>query len=264
MARLYLVAVVGLSLVTAPAQANDWEKFYTALPANIPTVPSSDPPEAIASQGDFGKDLEVMWRRGYAAIGYSSFNSPNSKTKDAARLAKKLKARYYIVGTGLASSTTTSIPLTLPNTTTSMTNGNVSTNRTDGYRTGTYSGTTTTYRTQTTYIPMVMNRFDKFAVYFSETPKFGIGIMTRELTPEEMAQFETGRAFAVRAVRDGSLAYQADLLPGDIITHVNGLPADPDNWRIALKGDTPLSLRLFRNNSERAISIAVPPEWRPQ
>lgn len=254
-----------LLAATAPASANDWEKFYTPLPTGpVQPIPSASPPERINSQGNIDRDIESMWRQGFAPIGYTSFNSPNDKIKDAERFAKKLHARYYIALTELTSSSTAVMPLTLPNTTTSVTRGNISASGSGGYASGTYSGTTTTYGSETTYIPFTVSRFDKFAVYFAEAPRVGTGIFIRELTPDEIARYETRRAFVVRFVRDGSPAYQADMLPGDVVTHVNGLPADEVNWQAALKSNAPMNVKLFRNGQVRELPLTVPPEWRPQ
>lgn len=219
--------------MTTGVAANDWEKFFTPIPAAVAPIPSSIAPQVVASTGTFEGDIETMWKKGFVSLGYSHFNSPNSKTKDAERLAKKLKAKFLVVGTDLVSSSTASVPLTLPNTTTSSTNGRVSVIGSSGVTSGTYSGTTTNYGTTTTDIPMTVNRFDKFAMYFAEMLKFGTGIFGRELSAEEVAKYETQRAFAIRFVRDGSPAYLADLLPGGIVTHVNGNPADDSNWPAA-------------------------------
>lgn len=258
----WTAALVGLVMATS-AWANDWQKFYTPVAGSERLIRSEVEPEVIPSSGDITRDLELMWRRGFAPYGYSSFSSGNSNTKDAFRLAKKLKARYVIVATQLASLQTSSVPLTLPNTTTSVSNGNVAVSGSGGSGYGNYSGTTTTYGSQTTYIPVTVNRFDKFAAYLGEAPKEGTGIYWRELEPAEVAQYETRRAFAVQFVRDDSPAYHADILPGDVITHVNGLPADDANWRNATKADEPMRVHLIRNGQPRDLTMVVPAAWRP-
>ena len=142
--------------------------------------------------------------------------------------------------------------------------GTASAHGSGGYATGNYSGTTTTYGTQTTYLPITINRFDKMAVFLREAPKVGIGVYMRELTPEEIAHYETRRAVAVRSVRDGSPAYYADILPGDVIVQFNHMPADRENLREALKSEGPITMQLFRNGQARQIEMAVPAEWRPR
>ena len=189
---------------SAPASANNWEKFYTPIAQEGDYPESSTPPEQIQSSGNLEADLEAMFRKGFAPIGYSHFNSPNVKTKDALRLAKKLKAKHLIIITDLTSSSTVNVPLTTPSSSTAYTSGTASAYGSGGYASGTYSGTTTTYGTSTSWIPVAVNRFDKFAAYFAEVPKEGLGVQSRNLDDSEVARLETRRALAVQYVRDGS------------------------------------------------------------
>ncbi|HZU64588.1 MAG TPA: PDZ domain-containing protein [Novosphingobium sp.] len=264
--RLMAVVSSGLALcVGQTAHANDWEKFYRPIDSFSSSVIDYDgEPEMLNSSGNLDGDIEQMWRKGFAPIGYTSFETGNNKTGDAVRFAKKLKARYLIVHANLQSSRTTSMPLTLPNTTTSYTNGNASAYGSGGYAHGTYSGTTTTYGTKTTYIPITVNRFSKAAIYFQEVPKIGFGVFSRELTPAEMQRLETRHAVAVRFVRDGSPAYVADIFPGDIITKINGLPVGTEVVKAALIGPQPVTLHVDRNGQQKDISVNVPPEWQPK
>lgn len=256
--------IVPLVLVAAPAHGNVWEKFYTSFGPTDTLLPSTVAPEVVPSSGDIEKDVEAMWRRGFMPIGQTSFNTNNPKTGDAVKLAKKLKARYLIVATSLVSSERSSVPLTLPTSNTSQTSGTTSAYGSGGYASGTYSGTTTTSGTQTTYIPITIQRFDKAALYFMEVPKYGAGIMPRELTSDEIAKVETRRAFAVRFVRDASPAYYADLLPGDIVLMVNGQPTDEANWESAIRSTATLQTTVIRNGQQRDINITIPDDWRPR
>ena len=86
----------------------------------------------------------------------------------------------------------------------------------------------------------------------------------RDLTPEEISRFETQRGFGVVVVRDGSPAYNANILPGDIIIQVNGVPADIPNWKAAMKSGPNLAVKLFRNGELREVTIPVPADWRPK
>lgn len=142
----WIAAVLGLFLTQA-AHANDWEKFYTSFGPTDGLIPASASPEIVPSTGNIDQDLETMWRRGYAAIGYTSFTTSNDKTKDASRFAKKLNARYLIVATDLESSRTASISLTTPTTTTSQTRGTASAYGNGGYANGKFRGHNTNYLT---------------------------------------------------------------------------------------------------------------------
>lgn len=249
-------------LSTAAASANDWEKFYRPAVDPSLVIPSTVEAEQVPFTGNIEQDADAMWRRGFIAIGFSYFNSANSKTKDAFRLAKKLKARFVAIATELTSSQTQSIPITTPTISTSYSSGTANVSGSRGYATGNYSGTTTTTSSQTTYFPMTVNRFDKLAIYYAEVPKNGLGALTRELNAQEVAQFETRRGFVVRSVRDGSPAYNADILPGDIVLKINDLPADHAAWQAAMQTNQSIKIDLHRKGSMRRIEVTVPADWR--
>lgn len=249
---------MGLALVCAcaPAFGNDWQKFYRPTQDPGAFIPSVEQPETFMATGNLVDDVDRMWRRGYGVMGYSTFNSPNDKTADAIKWGRALKARYVMLGARLTSSQTGALPVTTPQTRTSTSNGMIG---------GTpFSATTTRYGTQTNYVPFTVNRFDKLAVYFSEVRKKGTGILPRELTPAEISSLETQRAMAVRAVRDGSPAYEANILPGDVIVEVNGKPADDANWMAAVQAGPVLHVKLMRNGQPREVSVSIPAEWRGQ
>lgn len=255
------IAFAALAMAAQPAWANDWEKFYVAVPQEG-AIDSATAPEVFPSLGDVDKDIEAMFRRGFVPIGYTSFNTSNNKTKDGEKLAAKLHARYIILATKLTSSQSAVLPLMLPNTTTSYTNGTATAYGSGRSAHGTYSGTTTTYGTQTTFIPYTVNRFEKTAVYFKEIPRKGSGLKIRDLNNQEMAAIGTRHALFVQAVRDGSPAYDADIFPADIIIKVNGEPADAAHWRPAVNGSQPMHVQLIRNGAPKDIDITIPPEWQ--
>lgn len=260
-----LIAAFAMSVVLSePAMANDWEKFYRAYPGANQGIEAVVPPEIVPSSDDADSDMEAMWRKGFAPIGFTSFTSSNGKTADAVRFARKLKARYLIVATNLASSATIPLPLTLPTAQTTYSNGTATAYGSGGYARGTYSGTSTTYGSQTTYMPITVQSFTKLAVFFREMPKVGAGIMQRDLTNAEMARLGTRHVLAVRFVRDGSPAFIADVFPGDLITMVNGRPFSEATWAESAKGPQPMKLQIIRNGQARELEMTIPPEWQPQ
>jgi S1-C subfamily serine protease len=87
--------------------------------------------------------------------------------------------------------------------------------------------------------------------------------MPRLLNPDEVARFETQRGFVVLAMRDGSPAYLANMLPGDVVLQVNGQQADTATWMAAAKSGNPLSVHLMRNGQPRDVVVTVPADWRP-
>jgi hypothetical protein len=262
--RLF-VAALTICMLASAGHATDWEKFYKSYPSgSVPIVPSDQPPEIINPGQDLESAMRQLWRKGYALIGYSAFNSPNSKTKDAMRLGEKLKARYVMLGTSLTSSQMMNVPITTPTTTTSYSNGNASAYGSGGYAHGTYSGTTTTYGSQTTYVPIVQNRFDKFAAYFGPLAKQGMGVLFRAPTPEEIARLETRHALIVQAVRDESPADVANILEGDTLITFNGQGATMASLSEAVRSGAPIAVHLLRNGQARDLMMTIPEDWRPR
>lgn len=100
------------------------------------------------------------------------------------------------------------------------------------------------------------------AVYFGEVPKVGLGIFSRELTPEEMGVLETRRALAVRFIRDGSPAYVSDIFPGDIITQIDGKPFDKPALDAAFATGKPFPIKVYRNGQYKDIIVTTPENWR--
>lgn len=258
-----VLLVCWMLVATGSASANDWEKFYQPVTGmSIPIVPSNSPPTVLSLPGDWDATVLDMWRKGYAVIGVFTFNSSNSKTSDAIKLAVKLKASHVVIGTELSSSQTTSIPITSPTAQTSYTNGNVAVSGSAGFASGNYSSTTTTYGSQTLYVPITVNRFNKAAIYFGPLAKRGVGILFRGPNGNEVTKFETRHLLVVRAVREGSPADSANILDGDTIISINGSPAGIDSLQVAVAKGSSISFQLDRNGARRDIEVTMSPDYR--
>lgn len=120
-------------------------------------------------------------------------------------------------------STATAVPFTMPTSTTSYSTGTATAYGPGGVVNAYGSGTTTTYGTTTTMIPMTVNRSDYGAAYFVKR-KWTFGTLWRDLNDAERQELQSNKGVYVRVVIDNSPAYQADILPGDIILAVDGAP----------------------------------------
>ena len=94
-----------------------------------------------------------MFENGYALIGYSDFYGRKIDDSQAIEQGKKVKASIVIVYSKFKDTISGATPLILPDTKTSTTNVTASAFGSGGYATGYGSGTTTTYGTQTMYMP---------------------------------------------------------------------------------------------------------------
>lgn len=245
-----------------PAYANDWEKFYNSIPGFPQVIDATTDPEQLPGRGNIDADIDAMWRKGFAPIGYTYFNGSDTKTKGALKLARKMKARFIVVESQYTGTNTGTIPLITPTTDTTYSNGTASVYGSGGQATGSYSGTSTTYGSRTTNMAFSVNRYDINVIYFKEMPKLGIGAMFRDPTPEEVSRIETRRAVVVKSIRDGSPSYNADMLPGDIITWVNGAAADEQTWRRAMSTAPEVAIKFVRNGTVRELTIPIPADWR--
>lgn len=219
--------ILTLMLSSLAACANPFVKFYhpnvyydasrrVGVPMQIPeVVVGSDP------QQDYKNYMEA----GYVVIGTSSFNGPSGKygLDDATDEGYKVRADLIIVYSHYTNTVSGVMPWTIPHTETSMTNMNGSMYGSEGMTTFNGTATTTTYGSQTTYIPYSINRSDYFAVYLAKV-KPRIGVYFNNLDDQERQTIGSNSGVIVNMVVDQSPAFNANILPGDIILKVNNLP----------------------------------------
>jgi len=175
------VAIALLVLSLTGCAVNGYSKFYQqvpdATPEAIAQIRAAPPPETpLVMYAAKPPDPKPFMQQGYAVIGYSSFNSGhNEPDSEAVAQAKKIGADLVvIVDPNYTGSVTSQIPLTLPTTTTSQTNGSATAYGSGGSVTAYGNSTTTTYGSRTTYIPMTVNRYDYGAVYFVKWKFMGL------------------------------------------------------------------------------------------
>lgn len=61
------------------------------------------------------------------------------------------------------------------------------------------------------------------AAYFVKR-KWSFGLEPRELTDQERQALQSNRGVAVRLIVDGTPAFDADILVGDLLTEIDGVP----------------------------------------
>ena len=81
------------------------------------------------------------------------------------------------------------------------------------------SATTTTYGSQTTVVPISVDRYDFLAVYLVKVRSI-FGAQFRNLTATESQQVGTVNGVVLTVVINGTPAASVGFLPGDIITKV--------------------------------------------
>jgi len=212
--------------------ASGYKEFYTpaqgTTPESIASMRAGRPsavPIVDRAQPSKSQDiLDAYAKRGYIMIGNSNFNSGRPESEDSAvRQAQEVGADLVLILNPKYTGTiTSSIPITTPTSTTSYSTGTATAYGSRGPVTAYGSGTTTTYGTTTNYIPMTVHRSDYGAWYFV---KLGIilGTGTRDLNDSERQELQTNKGAVVHTVMDGSPAFNADVLVGDVVASFDGV-----------------------------------------
>ncbi len=225
--------LASIVLMLAGCATSGYSQFYQNLPGVTPDkiaqARAAPPPKVPALEHAAGPGPQVQaayGRRGYVMIGYSSFNSGHSET-DAGALAQGAKVQadlVVVISPQYTGSVTSTVPITTPTSQTSYTNGSATAYGPGGSATAYGNSTTTTYGTQTTYVPMTVNRVDYGALYFFKQGHVTFGANCRDATDAEHRALQSNRGAVVTFVVDGTPAFRADVLAGDMIVAIDGSP----------------------------------------
>ena len=213
--------------------ASGYKQFYKPAqgltPERISEIriapPTGSPMVERAQPADPQVVLDAYAKRGFIMIGSSSFNSGQTESEDSAiEQGQSVGADLVLIlNPRYTRSVTSSIPITIPNTTTSYSTGTATAYGPGGTVNVYGSGTTTTYGSSTTYVPMTVHRSDYGAVFFVKQ-RFGFGAFFRDLTDSERQELQTNKGAVIRLIVDGTPAFNADILVGDIVTAIDGSP----------------------------------------
>jgi PDZ domain len=218
MRKLLIVAV--LLLVSC---ANPYAQFYKGVPDArvLPQYDSSQTELQLYISNDLEEDKKTLMRKGFAPIGVSSFSGRSSSVSEAdiREQAMKIGAQVVLVSSKYTHTVSGATPLTLPQTTTSYSTGTATAYGLGGTVNAYGSGITTTYGSQTVVIPYSVARSDFGAIFFSKF-KSRLGIEPAPVGDEARRQLQTNAGISVGIVIEGTPAYAADVLPGDIVLSI--------------------------------------------
>lgn len=210
-----------------------YKQFYTSAPsatleavaAQRASPPPATPTVERAQPTEPQVILDSYAKRGYVMIGRSLFNSGRPESENSAvQQAKVVGADLVLIlNPQYTGSITSAVPITTPTTTTSYSSGSATAYGRGGPVTAYGSGTTTTYGTTTNYVPMTVHRSDYGAVFFVKQ-RFSLGAFTRDLNDNERQELQSNKGAAIKLVVDGTPAFNSDILVGDIITALDGVP----------------------------------------
>jgi hypothetical protein len=278
---------------------NGFEKYYKPMPGSetIATNPRFEPPPAqpkvYAHSSDTNADAARLAEQGYVLIGTSSFYGPSKKVSESQAIAqgKKvgaalilLRSQYKDTLSGVRQFAVPNPPqVTTVNTTGTVNSGGSGTTTSysgGGYQngsftydgSGTYNGTSTITSpggTTTYQIPYNISRNDYFASYWvkQDVRAMRLGANYIALPDNVRQQLRRNTGVYVTAVIQGTPAFNANILRGDVILKVNDQDvSDPAAFGTLLTqfGGQPVSLSLVRANQPVTINVALKPNFQAQ
>lgn len=237
--------------------ANNYQKFYKAEPPDWKLVRSMEEPVLAQSSGTAQVDIQRMFTDGYGVIGSSAFVAPLADRAGAIAQAKKVGANRVLLASQYRSTRSGAMPITTPTSSTAYTSGNVYGSYGSSAR---YSGTTTTYGSETTYVPYSVDHYVQYALYFGPLQRKGLGVMLDRPTDEAKRAAGTNKGHQVSAVRRGSPAFQADILPGDLIVTIGRDMVEPDDFTAAVISNqgSKTEFVLYRASTQITKTLVMP------
>lgn len=244
---------------------NPYRKFYTSFTNGQPVslIPDFLPCEdgiQIFSTDDFVRDRRALQRHGFVPIGSSSFvgGAQHITEGNVREQAEEIGACRVLISSKYQNTVSGAIPWTTPNNTTSYTTGSAYAYGSGGYANAYGSAVTTTYGTQTTMIPYSVDRYEAGALYFAKR-KFKIGLVYLPVPAEATQTIGQNGGVLVDVVIQGSPAYKADIIEGDVLWTINGNRVDPENWSSLIKGASrELNVELYRKGEliKKTLTLA--------
>jgi tetratricopeptide (TPR) repeat protein len=268
MNRMMLVFCV----VALASCANPYAQFYKGTPDArlLPAYDSSQSGLQIYRSANLDQDRIALMRRSFIPIGDASFNAAESQVTEhhLREQAQKIGAHAVLVSSKYSHTLSGAVPLTVPNATTTYSTGTATAFGAGGAVTAYGSGTTTSYGSQTVMMPYSIARSDFAAIFFAKF-RSRAGLFTEPLDDDTRRRLQTNSGVKVLVVSDGSPAFHADVVPGDVIISLaDETVQSPQVFSALLKkyeGQT-VTLRIDRDGKtlEKTIALGVIGNNEPQ
>jgi hypothetical protein len=267
-----------LSLLLLAGCVNGFEKYYKPSPsaAQVLKSPYNAPASATPLIYNYSNDPKVdnhnAMRAGYVYIGSADFYANVRKVSQSQLIvqAKSVGASLVLIHTSFKDTVSGSVPFTVQNApvvSTVNTSGTVNSYGSGGYATGTYSGTgtITTPGGSTTYqMPYQFDRNNYDATFWvkRDTSKIMLGINPGPLSDAQKHQLQRNSGMVVAVVVNGTPAFQANILEGDILLKVNDEdliePATMVAQMEKYAGQT-VTFQILRDGQPKSIPVTLRP-----
>ncbi|WP_449413180.1 PDZ domain-containing protein [Pandoraea soli] len=242
-------SVATLAVILLAGCANPYQQYYSGMtPEQVVahTGRASDVEPRLRVVSDVNVASVEMLESGYQLIGSSSFNGANPSQKMAVQQAKTLHAEVVLFTTKYTNTVTSAVPIVTPTSSTTYTNGNATAYGSGGIVNAYGNSTSTTFGTQTSYVPMSVSRFDAFASYWAKGPTPVFGFQARPTTPAERAAAGTNRGVFIVAVVRGAPMFKADIMNGDILLKIGDTAIDGTD-----------DIKLLKRYAGQRVDVAI-------
>jgi serine protease Do len=275
MKKMSVGLIFSCLVLIAGCAENGYRNFYhplfdpktSPLPTNEYKYLGANEQPLIFATNDMDRDIKIARSRYWVPVGYSAFNGAMGSQADVFSQAKAVGAGLVIVTSKFTGNQTTTVPLFIPDNQTTYYNGTTSgqVNDYNGYNASynaNTSGSATTYGTKVVPFTQTQARYDQGAAFFIRyVKKLKFGVALVPLTPELRAEYERNTGALVDIVYEDSPAFIANILPGDIVTEIDGKSVESVPQATSLMvGTPPNSLSVFkiiRNGTEKTIKVQL-------
>lgn len=220
-------------------------------PGETPTIRYSD---------DLHQDSLALISKGFWSVGGSAFNGPLDGDEQIAAQARRVGATVVLVSSAYTDTETKTVPLLLPNNSTTYGSGSV---YGSGGGSAAYYGSSTTRGTTVVPVTSQHRRFDQEAVYYVKTTKKPtFGFLVGDLTPELRASIQRNTGVVIAVVMENSAAFDANILSGDILIKIDGANVRNMQHTLELMGDAEppggrSRLTILRNGQEKIFTVKL-------
>lgn len=261
--QMRVLSALMLCVGLVACATNDYQQFYKPYAdaktlSDVRLLGQGESP-TVYSSTDLKRDVKILRSKGFVSIGYSAFNGAIGSEDQLIDQARDVGALVVLVNSNYTDTQTTTVPLFLPNISTTYSSGSVY--GSGGY--AGYSGSSTTYGNTVVPLTSQQQRYDQTAIYFiKSTHKLKFGIYVVDLAPEIRTALERNTGALVDVVVENSPAFVANILPGDILIELDSSQVrNAEHALDLMKLATPTSgtciLKILRNGAEKNVTVQL-------
>ena len=267
-ANLFLT--ICIALVLSSCATNPVLTYYQGIPdarTDPRTATAYDKnhngPLIIYPTADQKNEVRAAIKRGFSMIGQSDFTGPsNTPLQEGIKKQAALNGAHLALYSVNYKDTISGVaPIVIPQTSTTVTNANVSAFGSGGFANAYGTGRSTTYSSQVVPMSYTIDRSDFHVAFLMKPKRARLGIHPIPLTDSEINILQSNNGIKVDIVIDGSSASQADILPSDIILAMSGEKVFMSNfWQLLDKYEgQSVKLDIYRNGKRLVKNVEIKP-----